>query len=82
MRIIDLTVMSGVNSDTWLPVFYKGTTYRVSATTLLGSVTVPLITNQDVEITDATRGFILKSPDGSRWRVTIDNAGTLIRTKL
>lgn len=37
---------------------------------------------EDIEITDATKGLILKSPDGSRWRVTIDNAGTLVRTKL
>ena len=37
---------------------------------------------EDIEITDATKGIILRSPDGSRWRVTIDNAGTLVRTKL
>lgn len=36
----------------------------------------------DIEITDPTRGIILQSPDGSRWRVTIDNTGALIRTKI
>ena len=32
---------------------------------------------RDVEITDATKGLVLKSPDGKRWRVTVDNAGAL-----
>lgn len=31
----------------------------------------------EVEITDNTKGVILKSPDNTRWRVTIDNTGTL-----
>lgn len=39
-------------------------------------------TATDIEITDATKGVILRSPDGTRWRVTIDNAGTLTRTSL
>jgi hypothetical protein len=36
----------------------------------------------DIEVTDPTKGLILKSPDNSRWRVTIDNEGSLISTKL
>lgn len=39
-------------------------------------------TANDIEITDSTKGIILKSPDGTRWRITIDNAGNLIRTTL
>lgn len=39
-------------------------------------------TNQDIEITDTTKGLILRSPDGARWRVTIDNTGVLQRTSL
>jgi hypothetical protein len=31
----------------------------------------------DVEVTDTTKGLILKSPDGTRWRVTVNNAGAL-----
>jgi hypothetical protein len=34
----------------------------------------------DYEVTDATKGVIMKSPNGSRWRLTIDNSGSLIRT--
>lgn len=36
----------------------------------------------DVEITSATKGVILRSPNGTRWRVTIDNSGNLVRTAL
>jgi len=49
----------------------------------LGSNTVTTAANQvavgprDVEITDATKGVVLKSPDGKRWRVTVNNAGAL-----
>lgn len=35
----------------------------------------------DVEIMDATKGIIMKTPDGTkRYRITIDNAGALITT--
>jgi hypothetical protein len=36
----------------------------------------------DYEVTDATKGVIMKSPNGSRWRVTINDAGQLLRTAL
>jgi hypothetical protein len=32
------------------------------------------------EVEDSAAGVILKSPDGSRWRITIDNAGVIVRT--
>lgn len=35
-----------------------------------------------VEIADAAAGIILKAPDGGRWRVTVDNSGTLITTSI
>ena len=38
--------------------------------------------SSDVEITDTTKGVILKSPDGTRWRITIDNTGVLTTTSL
>lgn len=31
----------------------------------------------DVEVTDATKGIILKSPDGTRYKLTIANGGTV-----
>lgn len=36
----------------------------------------------DIEVTTKELGIILKSPDGTRWRVSIDNSGTLITTSL
>ena len=48
-------------------------------TTSLGQVAVG---PRDVEVQDATKGLILRSPDGSRWRATISNAGVPTWTKL
>ncbi len=31
----------------------------------------------DVEVSDSLNGLILKSPDGTRYRVTVANGGTL-----
>jgi hypothetical protein len=31
----------------------------------------------DIEITDATKGIILKAPNGTRWRTTVTNTGAL-----
>lgn len=36
-----------------------------------------VIGDVDIEITDPTRGIILTSPDGTRWRITIDDMGTI-----
>jgi hypothetical protein len=38
--------------------------------------------SKDIEITDTTYGVILKSPDSTRWRITISNSGELIATSL
>ena len=48
-------------------------------TTATGQVAVG---PRDVEIQDAAKGLVLRSPDGSRWRGTISNAGALTWTKL
>lgn len=37
-------------------------------------------TANDIEITDATKGIILKSPNGTRFRVTVGDVGALITT--
>ena len=36
----------------------------------------------DIEVTDPSKGVVLRSPDGSRWRLTIGNDGTLQRAAL
>jgi hypothetical protein len=36
----------------------------------------------DVYVNDATKGIILKSPNGNCWRITIDNTGNFVRTAI
>jgi carbonic anhydrase len=38
--------------------------------------------NGDVNVDQIGSGIILKSPNGSCWRITIDNAGNLVRTAI
>lgn len=40
-------------------------------------VTGTTTATDDIEVTDATKGVILRSPDGNRWRIIVDNAGTI-----
>lgn len=54
---------------------------RDSATKALKS-SRGLMASEDVEVTDTTKGVILRAPDASRWRVTINNAGQLTSTKV
>ncbi len=42
----------------------------------------PKTGGDDIEITSASKGVILKSPNGSRWRLTIADDGTLQRAAL
>ena len=35
---------------------------------------------KDVEVTDSASGVILKSPNGTRYRITVDNSGNLTTT--
>ena len=59
-----------------------------SGSVALGSDTATTSTAQvaigarDLEVQDAGKGVVLKSPDGSRWRIKIDNAGVISGTKL
>ncbi len=39
-------------------------------------------TNNDIEITDTTKGIILTAPDGGKWRITVDNTGNIITTDI
>ncbi|GAI78662.1 unnamed protein product, partial [marine sediment metagenome] len=40
------------------------------------------VANGDVEVTLNTKGIILKSPDGTRYRITVANGGTLTSTAI
>lgn len=60
------------NSATWNQTAYL----PLSGGTLTGAVS----TNQDIEITDSTKGIILRSPSNFKYRVTVNDAGELITT--
>lgn len=40
------------------------------------------ITGEDIEVSTIGKGIILVSPNGTRWRVTVNNAGVLVVTSL
>ncbi|MGC4105858.1 MAG: hypothetical protein QM753_05790 [Thermomicrobiales bacterium] len=48
-------------------------TDRLQISTSAISTTLP----GDMEVTDVSKGVILKSPDGNRWRVKVRNGGSL-----
>ena len=37
---------------------------------------------EDIEITDSTKGIILNSPSGKRFRITIDDNGDFIKEEI
>ena len=51
-------------------------------TNLYRSAANTLSTDDDFEFTDTTKGIILKSPDGSRFRITVANDGSLTTTEI
>ena len=43
---------------------------------------VDKIGSSDIEITNTTKGVILKAPNGTRYRITVDNTGALVTTAI
>jgi fibronectin-binding autotransporter adhesin len=41
-----------------------------------------IVTSSDVEVADIGEGIIIKSPNGTRWRITVSNAGAFVATAL
>jgi hypothetical protein len=41
-----------------------------------------VVSEYDIEITDPDKGVILRSPNGTRWRIQVDNDGVLYTTDL
>ena len=52
--------------------------------TVIGSISSSNVVyvDSDVEITNNTKGIILKSPNNTRWRITVTDAGTLSAVSL
>lgn len=55
--------------------------FSTTVTTSLGNK-ADKIGSGDIEITDDTKGVILKSANGTRYRITVDDAGSLTTTAL
>ncbi len=49
----------------------------VGASNLVIVTSGQIISVEDIEITDTIKGLILKSPNGTRYRLKVDNAGQL-----
>ena len=47
-----------------------------------GTLTGTVSTNQDIEITDSTKGIILRSPSNFKYRITVTDAGELVTTAI
>jgi hypothetical protein len=56
----------------------SGSIYATSGIYATGTI----ITNDDIEVTDFAKGVILKSSDGSRFRITVNNSGALTTEQL
>jgi len=41
-----------------------------------------IVTSSDVEVADIGEGIIVKSPNGTRWRITVSDAGAFVATSL
>ncbi len=50
------------------------------AATIAGAINASggVLSPQDVEVTDAAKGMILKSPNGTRYRLTVSDAGSVV----
>jgi hypothetical protein len=57
-----------------------GTVNNYSGTVSFGNYTV--YTAGDFEVTDSSKGLILKSPNGTRFRIQVNDSGTLITTSI
>ena len=65
-------------SSLWVNTTLQTAYLPLSGGTLTGAVS----TNQDIEITDSTKGIILKSSGGFKYRVTVTDAGELVTTSV
>ena len=65
-------------SSLWVNTTLQTAYLPLSGGTLTGAVS----TNQDIEITDSTKGIILKSPGGFKYRITVTDAGELVTTSV
>ena len=73
------------NADTVTNGAYKNINNNFAANqTVVGNISASssIYTNTDFEAINTANGLILKSPNGSRWRITVNNSGALTTTSI
>jgi len=72
------------NSSQIATLFVSGNKVGINTETPMDSLSINgnASLTEDLEITDFTKGVILRSPNNSRWRITISNSGHLTTTHL
>ena len=68
----------GIYSSTFGALGYDGLPDISFTSASLIEVNRKIETDQDIEITDSSKGIILRSPNGTRYRITINNSGILV----
>jgi hypothetical protein len=91
VKISQMPPYTGNADSVQIPVVLSGSNYKYPGYKLVqnqysakqtASAWIDSLKVTKIESTDATNGVILRSSDGSRWRITIDNDGALRSTKL
>lgn len=71
------------SSNTNETLFYGSGSLRMKFPNAGGiTISAPVQSDSDIEVTDLAKGVILKSPDGTRWRISVSDAGVLTTTSL
>lgn len=86
------TTVKGIAFDGWTTLNSITNNYAIYADTSIDKgvnrwfiyslSTSPSLLTGDLEISSSAKGLILKSPNNSRWRVTVNDAGSLVTTSI
>ena len=74
-----------LNSSTgtgWYRIGADNIGLSIAGVNLINYSATKIVVDGDIEVESSLDGVILESPNATRWRITIDNSGTLITTAL
>ena len=88
-RLVFIGALSGVDKSTNIGPFTNsvalGSSARVNKSNMikLGNLSMLVVeTNGDYEVLNIGKGYVLKSPNGTRYRITVDDTGQLVTSSL
>lgn len=83
------TILKGVIAyaadTTQFKTVYKAQLDSATAAIVIQNKYLPIIApvaHNDIEVADLSKGVILRSPNGTRWRLTLNNDGSVTTTSL